>query len=98
MALAFAVKHYLQLLHRLQEFGYNVTYSLSTDNTGANDLVYNPQISDKSNYIQVVFHFTHKFVENRTIVFCTPYQKKTLLTFVLKQLLVQIFQFLKILL
>ena len=41
MALAFAVKHYLWLLRRLQEFGYcDITHSLSTDNIGADDLVH----------------------------------------------------------
>ena len=69
MALAFAVKYYLWLLRGLQEFGYcDITHSLSTDNTGADDLVHNPWIGDKSKHIQVAFHFTHELVENRTIV------------------------------
>ena len=39
MALAFTVKHYLWFLCGLQEFGYcDITHSLSTDNTGADDL------------------------------------------------------------
>ena len=51
MALSFAVKHYLWLLHGLQEFGYNVTYSISTDNTGVDDLAHNPRIGNKSKHI-----------------------------------------------
>src|SRR5258706_4973370 len=69
MALAFAVKHYLWLLRRLQEFSYSdITHSLSTDNTGADDLAHNPRIGDKSKHIQVAFHFTRELVENGTIV------------------------------
>ena len=51
MALAFAVKHYLWILCGLQEFGYDVTHSISTDNTGADDLAHNPRIGDKSKHI-----------------------------------------------
>ena len=43
-------------------------HSLSTDNTGADDLAHNPRISDKSKHIQVAFHFTCELVENGTIV------------------------------
>ena len=69
MALAFTVKYYLWLLRGLQEFGYyDLTHSLSTDNTDANNLVHNPRISDKSKHIQVAFYFTHELVENGTIV------------------------------
>ena len=68
MALAFAVKHYLWLLHRLQEFGYDITHSLSTDNTGTDDLAHNPRIGDKSKHIQVAFYFTRELVENGTII------------------------------
>ena len=68
MALAFAIKHYLQLLCGLQEFGYDITHSLSMYNTGADDLAHNPRIGDKSKHIQVAFYFTHGLVENGTIV------------------------------
>ena len=79
MALAFAVKHYLQLLCRLQEFGYcNLIHSLSTDNTGADDLAHNPRIGDKSKQIQVAFHFTRKLVENGTIVVLRTTSKENL--------------------
>ena len=79
MALAFAVKHYLWLLHGLQEFGYcDITYSLSTDNTGADDLAHNPWIGDKSKHIQVAFHFTRELVENGTIVVLCTTSKENL--------------------
>ena len=38
------------------------------DNTSADDLAYNLWISNKSNHIQVAFHFTCNLVENSTIV------------------------------
>ena len=78
MALAFAVKHYLWLLRRLQEFGYDITHSLSTDNTSADDLTHNPRIGDKSKHIQVAFHFTRELVENRTIVVLRTTSKENL--------------------
>src|SRR5258705_4127210 len=79
MALAFAVKHYLWLLRRLQEFGYcDITHSLSTDNTGADDLAHNPRIGDKSKHIQVAFHFTRELVENGTIVVLRTTSKENL--------------------
>ena len=79
MALAFTIKHYLWLLHGLQEFGYcDITYSLYTDNTGADDLAHNPRIGDKSKHIQVPFHFTCKLVENRTIVVLCIISKENL--------------------
>ena len=79
IALAFAVKHYLWLLHGLQEFGYyDITYSLSTDNTGTDDLAQNPRIGDKSKHIQVVFHFTPELVENRTIIVLRTTSKESL--------------------
>ena len=78
MALAFAVKHYFWLLRRLQEFGYDVIHSISMDNTGADDLVYNLQIGDKSKHIQVAFHFTCVLVENGTIVVLRTTSKENL--------------------
>ena len=54
MALALATKQYLWLLKAIKELGFFnlvLNYSLSTDNTGANDLVHNPRISDKSKHI-----------------------------------------------
>ena len=51
MALAFAVKHYLWLLRGLQEFGYDVTHSISMDNTSTDDLAHNLRIGDKSKHI-----------------------------------------------
>ena len=71
MALALATKQYLWLLRGLEELGYPsnlLNHSLSTNNTGADDLVHNPRISDKSKHIQVAYHFTHELVENGTIV------------------------------
>ena len=47
MALALATKQYLWLLRGLEELGYStddLRYSLSTDNTGVDDLVHNPRI------------------------------------------------------
>ena len=79
MALAFTVKHYLWLLRELQEFGYcDITHSLSTGNTGADDLAHNPRIGDKSKHIQVAFHFTHELVENGTIVVLCTTSKENL--------------------
>src|SRR5258706_13247677 len=78
MAFGFSVKHYLLLLRVLQKFGYNITHSLSTDNTGADDLAHNPQIGDKSKHIQVAFHFTHELVENGTIVVLRTTSKENL--------------------
>ena len=79
MALAFAVKHYLWLLCGLQEFGYSeITHSLSTDNTGADDLAHTPRIGDKSKHIQVAFHFTHELVEKGTIVVLRTTSKENL--------------------
>ena len=78
MALAFVVKHYLQLLYGLQKFGYNVIYTLSTDNTGIDELVHNPRISDKSKHIQVAFHFTCELVENGTIIVLRTILKENL--------------------
>ena len=53
-------------------------HSLSTDNTSAGDLAHNPRIGDKSKHIQVVFHFTPKLVENRTIVVLRTTSKENL--------------------
>ena len=78
MALAFTVKHYLWLLRGLQEFSYDVTHSISIDNTRADDLAHNPWIGDKSKHIQVAFHFTHKLVENGTIVVLRTTSKENL--------------------
>ena len=73
------VKHYLWLLRRLQEFGYcDITHSLSTNNTGADDLTYNPRIGDKSKHIQITFHFARELVENSTIVVLRTTSKENL--------------------
>jgi hypothetical protein len=95
MALAFAVKHYLWLLRGLQEFGYDITHSISTDNTGADDLAHNPRIGDKSKHIQVAFHFTRELVEDGTIVVLRTTSKENLADICTKTIIGPNFSFLR---
>ena len=53
-------------------------YSLFSNNTGIDNLVYNLRIGDKRKYIQVAFHFTCKLVENGTIIILWTISKENL--------------------
>ena len=69
MALALAAKHYLWFTRGIAEFGYtNLRHAISCDNKGADDLVHNPRIGDRSKHIQIAYHFTREQVDEGTIV------------------------------
>ena len=91
MAQAFAAKHYLWLLCGLQEFGYDITHSLSMDNTASYNLVHNPRIGDKSKHIQVAFHFTRELVENGTIIVLRTSSKENLVDICTKTIISSVF-------
>ena len=69
MALSMACKQYLWLTGALKELqGLNFAAALACDNKGTVDLVYNPRISDRSKYIDVVSHHLRDSVEEAKLV------------------------------
>jgi len=64
-----AYKQYLWLTGALKELhGPNFAAALACDNKRTLDLVYNPRISDRSKYIDVVYHHLRDSVKEGKLV------------------------------